>query len=164
MSASRPLADNSLMNPELGILKIATPCSEKWSKMTGDDRVRFCGKCQLKVYDFTQMDTEDVRSLLRAHEGRRVCARFFKRRDGRVMTRDCPRPAGARFTRAMALGGVVAVVVLAFISLVTLFGDPIRRQFGMSTMGALAGDPAPTGAQPPRRFTHQTVVDLDGTY
>ncbi len=135
------------MSPELGVLKIASPCSEKWSRMTGDDRVRFCGKCQLKVYDFTRMDTEEVRALLRANEGRRVCARFFKRRDGRVMTRDCPRPEGELFHRAMTLGAGICSVLVVLVAVLTFFGDAIRRRFGMST-GALAGDdPAPITRQ-----------------
>lgn len=137
------------MSPELGILKIGSPCSEKWSKMTGDERVRFCGKCQLKVYDFTRMDTEEVRELLRAHEGRRVCARFFKRRDGRVMTRDCPRPEHALLYSVLNVGGMVTLALLLLVSLITLFGDHIRRQFGMSA-GALAGD-EPPAAQADRR-------------
>lgn len=27
-------------------LRIASPCSEKWESMTGDERTRFCAKCQ----------------------------------------------------------------------------------------------------------------------
>ncbi len=125
------------MSPELGVLKIASPCREKWSKMIGDDRVRFCGRCQLKVYDLTQMDADDARALLKRYEGKRLCVRFYARRDGRVMTRDCRDGArlAARLNRVIAAGGVVAFVVLAFLSLVTLFGDHIRRYFGMSAGG-----------------------------
>ncbi|MBL8953315.1 MAG: hypothetical protein JNK82_21245 [Myxococcaceae bacterium] len=149
-----------MFSPELGILKIASPCSQKWSKMTGDDRVRFCGKCQLKVYDFTQMETEEVRTLLRTHEGRRVCARFYRRRDGRVMTRDCPRPDGAWLNRFLMAGGTVGLVAAVLLAVITFFGDHIRSYYGMSA-GALAGDDT-VAARPPDP-THHTLKNFGDT-
>ena len=148
---SGPLAGrDNLSMPHLdtlGDVRIASPCPERWSKMKGTDSARFCQKCQLTVYDFTRMTTAEVRALLDASSGARVCARFYRRQDGRVMTRDCPRAVRQLDIErwALSLGGFVAAFVLLMAALVTLFGDNIRRQFGMSA-GGLAGEPMPPPA------------------
>ena len=41
--------------PLLQELRVASPCSERWDAMTGDDRMRFCGTCQQHVYDLSEM-------------------------------------------------------------------------------------------------------------
>lgn len=69
-------------------LVIETPCSEPWAGMTGNDRVRHCGACQLDVHDLSALTSEEARALVRGTEGR-LCARIHRRPDGRVLTRDC---------------------------------------------------------------------------
>lgn len=78
--------DKDLLNN----IKVASPCSVPWSSMTGDDRVRHCGQCQLSVYNLSTMPTKDAAELLRSAGQGRVCVQFFRRRDGTVMTDDCP--------------------------------------------------------------------------
>lgn len=71
--------------------EIASPCPMKWEDMEGDDKTRFCQKCQLNVYNTIVMSDEEVLDLvLLAATGQRVCASIFKRVDGTVITRDCP--------------------------------------------------------------------------
>lgn len=70
-------------------MKIASPCSAKWEHMKGDDRTRFCAACQKNVYNVAQLSEAEARELLATHEGH-VCMRIFRRRDGRVITKDCP--------------------------------------------------------------------------
>jgi hypothetical protein len=70
-------------------LRIATPCSADWDDMAGDDRVRFCGKCEKNVYNLSAMTRDDGEALVRAKEGR-MCVRMFQRTDGTVITSDCP--------------------------------------------------------------------------
>jgi hypothetical protein len=70
-------------------LRIATPCNADWDDMTGDERVRFCGKCEKNVYNLSAMARDEAERLVREREGR-VCVRFFQRRDGTVLTSDCP--------------------------------------------------------------------------
>jgi hypothetical protein len=36
-------------------IKVASPCSEKWESMRGDERRRFCEKCQLHVHDLRSL-------------------------------------------------------------------------------------------------------------
>jgi len=45
-------------------VKTATPCDEPWESMRGDGAVRFCDRCRLDVYDFSQLTTNEARALL----------------------------------------------------------------------------------------------------
>jgi hypothetical protein len=78
--------------------------------MIGDEHVRFCGQCSLNVYDLSSMTRGDAESLIARAEGR-LCVRFYRRRDGSIITRDCP--VGLRAIRrrvsyaAKAIGSMV---------------------------------------------------------
>jgi hypothetical protein len=71
-------------------LRIASPCPTEWSKMAGDNRVRHCSECNLNVYNLSAMTEREVQRLLTANSGQRLCARFYRRADGTVLTQDCP--------------------------------------------------------------------------
>jgi hypothetical protein len=137
-------------------LTIATPCDMRWEEMTGDARVRYCGACQLSVYNVSEMSTSEVEALLQP--GGRVCARLYRRPDGTVVTGDCRRIWRDQRTEAVTLLGT-AVTVVSVLSLLvviglltlTLFGDNIRRMFGAATAGALPGTAVPTSSAPPPR-------------
>jgi hypothetical protein len=73
----------------LNDLQVASPCPVGWHGMAGDDRVRFCPQCRQHVYNLTAMTAEEATALLRQKEGK-PCVRFYRRRDGTVMTADCP--------------------------------------------------------------------------
>ncbi len=97
-------------------LKIASPCSEDWNAMIGNDRMRFCGKCEMNVYNLSGMTREEAESLIARSEGR-LCVRFYKRADGSVLTRDCP--VGFARVKARAKAIVTASASLIF----TFFGS-----------------------------------------
>lgn len=81
--------------------------------MRGDDRVRFCDQCKLHVYNFSQMTEKQAERLLR-ETGGRLCGQIYRRRDGTILTRDCP--VGLRAMRrrlAGLVGRIAAAVVLA---------------------------------------------------
>jgi hypothetical protein len=69
--------------------RIASPCSASWDEMSGDDRVRHCPQCRLDVYNFSEMTEPEIRQLVKARTGR-LCARFYQRADGTMLTRNCP--------------------------------------------------------------------------
>ncbi len=95
---------------------VASPCKRDWSKMTGDDRVRFCGDCQLNVYNFSAMSQAEVLALVKEREGK-VCARFYTRPDGTVLTRDCSVGVKRkRRTYAASLAAVAALFTAPFIA------------------------------------------------
>jgi hypothetical protein len=74
--------------PMLAQAKVASPCSASWENMSGNDQVRFCGSCQKNVYDLSSMTSVEAEALLREKEGD-LCARFYRRADGTIMTSDC---------------------------------------------------------------------------
>jgi len=87
-------------------VRIASPCTADWEAMTGDERVRFCSQCSLHVYNLAQMTREEAEALLREREGR-LCARVYRRRDGTVVTKDCP--VGVRKARRWLVTQVAGV-------------------------------------------------------
>jgi hypothetical protein len=92
----------------LDTISVASPCTVSWDAMRGDGRVRFCTQCNQKVYNLSEMPHKQAEALLRQSEGK-MCARFYRRRDGTVMTADCP--IGLRAIRrrlTLVIGGVAA--------------------------------------------------------
>src|SRR5215467_2446002 len=76
-------------NPPLEKIKIAAPCKAEWRWMYGNDRVRFCGQCNLNVYNLSAMTREEAEDFIRRVEGR-LCVRFYRRSDGTILTKNCP--------------------------------------------------------------------------
>ena len=74
----------------LNDIRIASPCPADWEKMTGDESVRHCSECNLNVYNFSAMTEREIRQLIAANQGRRLCTRFYRRADGTILTRNCP--------------------------------------------------------------------------
>jgi hypothetical protein len=100
-------------------VRVASPCSADWEGMIGDDRVRYCSACNLNVYNFSAITAAEVHRLVASHEGR-LCGRFYRRKDGTILTRDCPgwgavvrrisRIAGVALSATMSLGLAVAQI------------------------------------------------------
>jgi Carboxypeptidase regulatory-like domain len=104
----------------LDALRIATPCPIGWEQMKGNERVRFCGHCQLNVYNIAALSVAEAESLIASSEGR-ICARLFRRADGTVLTRDCP--VGLRaFRRRVSKRAAAAFATVAGIA-VAVFGQ-----------------------------------------
>lgn len=79
----------SLDLPVLESVRVASPCSASWEAMRGDERARFCGECGKHVYNLSGMTRGEAEALIREREGD-LCVRLHRRRDGMVLTRDCP--------------------------------------------------------------------------
>src|SRR3954449_7913492 len=110
-SRSQPARATTMdTNGILNDLRIASPCPASWGEMKGDDRVRFCGSCEKHVYNLSALSSDEAVDLLRKTDGK-VCLRIYRRRDGTVLTADCPvglKAAAAR--RLRRLWRVAAVV------------------------------------------------------
>lgn len=83
--------------------------------MVGNDKVRFCNTCSLNVYNLSAMTRDEAQGVLDAAPGR-LCVRFYRREDGRVLTRDCPIGAADRQHKAAANLTVSAVAALALLA------------------------------------------------
>jgi hypothetical protein len=97
-------------NNPLNHVRVAAPCPADWDQMIGSERMRFCGQCSLNVYNLSNMTKSEAESLIARNEGR-LCVRFYRRRDGSIITKDCP--VGLRAIRrrvsyvAKAIGSMV---------------------------------------------------------
>jgi hypothetical protein len=95
----------------LSQVKIASPCRARWQDMTGDDRTRYCHQCRKHVYNFSALAAEEVADLIRAKEGN-LCGRFYRRRDGTMLTANCPVGASRYFRRVKIMIGTAATLLL----------------------------------------------------
>ena len=140
-------------------LRIATPCQADWDDMTGDARVRFCGRCAKNVYNLSAMTRQEGEALLREKEG--LCVRLYRRRDGTVLTADCP--VGVRRERLRqrlwaSISGVAASAAL----LVGLWSGRARADLAIDGKKVAAQQPKPKpkpivhlmGAAPPKGLMH----------
>ncbi len=101
-------------NP-LDSIKVASPCSADWDAMIGNERRRFCGECKLNVYNLSGMTRGEAESLIMNAEGR-LCARFFRRTDGTIITKDCPVGWQAVKQRMTRVWTAVASVLITAVS------------------------------------------------
>ncbi len=92
-------------------IRVALPCSYDWDAMGGDDKSRFCPGCAKHVYNLSAMTVDEATRLVEEKQGD-LCVGFYRRRDGTVMTTDCPRALRSRDRRR------TVTVVLAGMSLV----------------------------------------------
>jgi hypothetical protein len=90
----------------LAEIRVASPCEASWDEMGGSDQVRFCRQCRKNVYNLSGMSRGDAAALVREKEGR-LCVRFYRRRDGTMLTDNCP--VGLRTARRWLLAQIGAV-------------------------------------------------------
>lgn len=121
-------------NP-LDHVRIAAPCPADWERMVGDERARYCGQCNLHVYNLSGMTKRQAESLIVNTEGR-LCVRFFRRADGTLLTRNCPvglRAIKRRVSRTLNAALSAVLAFFAGFGLVQSF-KPTRETHTMGTM------------------------------
>ena len=148
-------------------IEIASPCEARWEEMQGDEKVRFCTACQLPVYNLSAMDVEEAAARLASDAGR-LCVRFYRRRDGTILTQDCPvgveriRSRRRVLTRAalFVCGGTTAAVLLT--PMQGAVARPAARQAAFLSAAATGDLEAlqlqlNAGWDPNRTFEHGTT-------
>lgn len=133
-------------------LKIASPCSQDWEAMIGTERKRYCGECQLNVYNLSGMTRGEAENLVANAEGG-LCVRYFKRADGTVLTADCP--VGWKAFKKRVSVGATAFASLIF-SLISGLGlaAMFSQSKGAAEMGELVSyqpTPKPKSQPTPER-------------
>lgn len=102
--------------PMLDQIRVASPCDASWAEMTGDDKARFCGKCEKHVFNLSAMTREEAELVMLEREGA-ICVRLYRRKDGTVITADCPvgvRRKRLRLVGVLAIGGGVVAAGAGF--------------------------------------------------
>ena len=69
---------------------IEKPCSVSWESMSGDERVRLCSQCNLKVHNLSSMPEHEAAAILKRRKTERTCVYFLRKRDGTVVIDNCP--------------------------------------------------------------------------
>ena len=128
-------------NSQLDNVRVAAPCNADWDAMIGNDRSRFCGQCNLNVYNLSSMTRSEAESLIARSEGR-LCVRFYRRADGSILTENCPVGLRALRRRVSSVYKAIASAVLSFfaglgiyesLSALSILSPPPRYQ----TMGVM---------------------------
>ena len=124
-------------------VKVAAPCPADWEKMVGDERMRYCDRCSLHVYNLSGMTRREAEALVTSSEGR-LCVRFYRRADGTILTRNCPVGLSALKRRAARAATATLTAVLGFFAALGLnFG--VERAFSPELMeeSAVPAPPMP---------------------
>jgi len=136
-------------------LRIASPCDVGWANMRGDDKVRFCDKCQLHVYNITIMGRAEAELFFSERVGWQTCVHAYRRADGTILLQDCP--VGRRLARQAAarLAGSAAAAIGAFFTILQFAGmreksvDRIREAEPIRTVESWLAVKAVMPAVPP---------------
>ena len=100
---------------KLDNIRIAAPCSADWDSMFGNERVRSCEQCHLNVYNLSEMSRVEADRLINQAEGR-LCVRFYRRRDGSIITQNCPVGLRAIKRRLSRVATAVASFILSLMA------------------------------------------------
>jgi hypothetical protein len=92
-------------------LSVSSPCPMAWDNLVGDDRVRFCAKCRLNVYNIAEMASDDVERLILKNEGR-LCGRVYVRDDGTATAENCRENIRRKVKAAIAVATVLLISAL----------------------------------------------------
>ncbi len=103
----------SRFKSNLNHVRVAAPCNVDWDSMFGDERVRFCGQCKLNVYNLSEMTRSEAELLVARSEGR-LCVRYYRRRDGSIITQNCPVGLRAIKRRLSRIASAIGSTVLSF--------------------------------------------------
>lgn len=103
-------------------VRVASPCPMRWDDMAhvpsaGGDRIRHCGQCNLNVYNLSNMTRDEAEAIVATKEpGRRLCAGFYQRADGTILTRDCPAGLRAVRLRLVRIGSRIAAAIAVLLT------------------------------------------------
>ena len=122
---------------------IAAPCPVSWESMEGDDVTRHCKQCHLNVYNFAEMSEKEAADVIRNAEGR-LCVRLFRRMDGTLITRNCPKgvkllKAALRFVASFVLGCLVWFGLMDSANAQGLVGAPVDPRYGANNEAGSLG-------------------------
>jgi hypothetical protein len=106
--------------------------------MIGDERVRFCGQCNLNVYNLSAMNKGDAERLISQTEGR-LCIRYYRRADGTILTNNCPVGLRTLKRRMSRIASASAAAIVSFLGgLFAVTGLRERPLIPVAAQGAIS--------------------------
>lgn len=159
--------------PVLPNIRVASPCTAEWKAMTPVDadteRVRHCGDCNKNVYNLSQMTRDEAEALILAKEGR-LCVRYFQRKDGTILLKDCTvGVANGRKRRVIAAGAAALLASASGAALMmrandttaaaTIATQPTEEDMPCKLLsGTASDDPAPPQPVVEEEFEHAPLM------
>ena len=137
--------------------------------MSGDERVRHCGDCKKNVYNLSEMTREEAETLILAKEGR-LCVRYYQRKDGTILLKDCVIGVAQKRKRRLIAAGAAALLAgggAAGYAMTRPGPTPERlavdvatgeESVGLRVQGGTAESPAPPAPPaPPELIEHDEI-------
>jgi hypothetical protein len=115
-------------------VSVASPCPARWEDMAGDAVTRHCDSCELEVHNLSAMTRVEANAFLQSRAEGRVCARFYRRADGTILTRDCPVGLSAARARAFRAAGRAAAALVMLLGGGVLADQAARGPLGKLRM------------------------------
>lgn len=101
----------------------ASPCSSVCKLAEMPEKITSCDRCRIRVYDFSGMEQPEAEELVFKMEGISNVP-FFRRRDGKFLTQDCPVSLQNRQIRAI-VATVSGLLFIAVVSLSCMMPKPV---------------------------------------
>jgi hypothetical protein len=108
-------------------LEVASPCTASWQNMRGNEQVRYCSECKRNVYNLSAMTGGEALELVQQHESN-LCVRFYRRKDGTVLTADCPVGRARAGNQWLMRAGALIVALFACLALSSPFSTEPRPE------------------------------------
>lgn len=129
---------------------IETPCPMDWDLMEGDERQRFCSRCEKHVFNIAEMTWEEATELISG--GDKICGRIFRRPDGTIVTKECVEPraksAPGRFQFSMAALVTLLTASAGVFASAPWIGGKLRPIVSRWFSDSAATAPPPTACGP----------------
>lgn len=139
-------------NNPLDHVRVAAPCNADWEQMIGNERARFCGQCNLNVYNLSSMTRSEAESFIARNEGR-LCVRFYRRQDGSIITENCPVGLRAIKRKLSYARKAITSAVLTFfagLGIHTALSTAVARLQPERAMGTMVAREVPLTPVPPQ--------------
>jgi hypothetical protein len=98
-------------------ITVASPCLADWDQMTGNEQVRFCDHCNLKVHNISELTYARAARLVARSNGR-LCVRYYRDSEGAPIVRQTKsklHQIGRRVSR-LAAGAFSATLSLSTVA------------------------------------------------
>jgi hypothetical protein len=143
-------------------VRVAAPCAADWTEMRGDERVRFCERCSLNVYNLSAMTRREAERVVVRSEGR-LCVRFYRRADGTILTRNCPVGLRALKRRVSRVASAAAAASVGFFAGLGL-SPQTKKPDALPTPAVIRADaPPPAGSAPvPEAWESEELTAIGG--
>jgi hypothetical protein len=147
--------------PLLQRIYVASPCNVPWESMSGDDRVRHCASCDKDVFDLSALTRDEAEALLIEKKGK-LCAQYYRRDDGTILTADCEvgvaKKKKARRKAAVIAGAFAAATAGAVAGAFAMREESVEQ--GLEAIGRSVKPtqlPTTVTTTTPQRPTHEMV-------